>query len=206
MPEPALEALERDLRALNGMAAIRRTEFSRVDLDFVLGLDCYGAGRGEGEGAEAPLPFLQPPPACPDDEEHNHTHTAEVTTLALVEPIEVDLEALRHWLGSMLWQDDEGEVEGEGEGEGAEQGPHHEGGKRTEIYRIKGTLAVWGSEAVHILQAVHETFEVEPSRSLRFGDGDGGGGGRPRECRVVVIGRGLDEAVIRQGLRDAAAE
>lgn len=198
--------LERDLRALNGMAAIRRTAFSRVELDFVLGLDCYGqvvGGGGAGSSSVVP-PFLFQMPdgeeeeegggACCDDDkdggpcrhDHHHEHTREVTTLALVEPgLTVDADAVRQWLGGLLWQEEE------------EDGGH--GGRQraaTEIYRMKGVLAVAGSEAVHILQAVHETFEVEPSRSLTWGGKEAG----PKGCRVVVIGRGLDEACFRRGL------
>jgi G3E family GTPase len=249
----ALRALEGDLRALNGMAAVRRTEFSRVDLDFVLGIDCYGQGRGRGVGGTAAAaaaafvpPFLLPSSApandaadtaatacdhggsscthqghhhdCEHDGDSGHGHTREVTTLALVEPgLEVDVDKVRRWLGELLWQDeDEDEDEdagaedeegprphaaaasfddGDGDGDGGEKrrGPKE---KATEIYRMKGVLAVRGSGLVHILQAVHETFEVEASRSLAWGEG----GERARECRVVVIGRGLDGDALRRGL------
>ncbi len=204
----ALLALEGDLRALNGMARLRRTEFSRVDLDFVLGLDCYGQMQGRGGEGNAVVPsFLVPAavdavaaqeeacdqagPAC--THQHQHQHTREVTTLALVEPgLEVDLDRLRRWLGELLWQEEEEEEE---EQEGEKQ--HRK--RATEIYRMKGTVAAAGSDAVHILQAVHETFEVEPSRSLAWGEGEA------RECRVVVIGRGLDAGALRRGLVACAA-
>ena len=72
--------------------------------------------------------------------------------------------------------------------------------QKQQIYRMKGTLAVVGAEVLHILQAVHETFEVEPSQSLvSEGGGDGGSEGGRKECRLVVIGKGLDEARLREG-------
>lgn len=223
MAPEALAALEGDLRALNGMALLRRTEFSRVDLDFVVGLDCYGQVKGRDADATVPL-FLLPPPSATSHEaadpdgggsgesntacdhtgpgcaHHEHAHTREVMTLALVAPgLEVDVDRVRRWLGRLLWREEEEEEE-EGEGERGQQGHGRQLGRQTEIYRMKGVLAVAGSGAVHILQAVHETFEVEPSRTLTWGEGT-----LPRECRVVVIGKGLDEGALRRGLLATSA-
>lgn len=226
MAPEALAALEGDLRALNGMALLRRTEFSRVDLDFVLGLDCYGQVKGRNtDDADATVPlFLLPSPSAPSHEaadadgggggksstacdhtgpgcahHHEHAHTWEVITLAIVAPgLEVDVDRVRRWLGRLLWREEE-EEEAEGEGE-QQQGHGRRLGRQTEIYRMKGVLAVAGSGAVHILQAVHETFEVEPSRALTWGEGT-----LPRECRVVVIGKGLDEGALRRGLLATSA-
>ena len=62
-----------------------------------------------------------------------------------------------------------------------------------EIFRMKGILAIKGSEKRHILQAVHELFDCEPMC--------GAGGpwleGQRRTSRVVVIGRDLDEVKLR---------
>ena len=194
VPENDLVALEAELRGLNGMARIQRTNFSKVDLDFVLGLDCYG-GRGK---EDVSLPFLN------GDEgghgHHSHGHGGreegggedEVRTVALVEGVEVDLEAVKRWLAELLWKDDDTEEEEE------------EQQQQQQIYRMKGTLVVAGSDVLHILQAVHETFEVEPSQTLvGEGGGEGREGGR-KECRLVVIGKGLDEARLRAGFLAAA--
>lgn len=214
--EEEVTKLEKELAKLNGMARMQRTNFSQVDLDFVLGLDCYGGKDKDDEG----LLFLSAPSSSPADEtEHNHHHghhhhhdqqkdedeeeeaqeEQRVTTMALVEPVEVDAEAVKRWLAELLWQDNEDE----------EAGRHdsHKGKKqRSEIYRMKGTLAVAGSDVMHILQAVHETFELEPSQSLKKQEEETGGGSRiKRECRLVVIGKGLDKEKIRQGFLATAA-
>ena len=177
--DAALAELESTLRELNGMARIQKTEFSRVDLKFILGLDCYGAG-----GREDPLQYLLPV-HCHDDDGGgggHHHKSGGVTTIAMVEAMEVGLEEVKRWVGQLLWQ---GQDEDEGQA-------------TSEIYRLKGTLAVAQSDAVHILQAVHETFEVEPSKSLTWNHDD------IRECRLVAIGRRLDEGAIRQGFRELA--
>ena len=97
--------------------------------------------------------------------------------IAVVEELEVDVGVVRAWLADLLWQDDEPSP------------------VISEIYRLKGTLAIRGSDSVHILQAVHETFEIEPSRTLSWARGE------PRLCKLVVIGKGIDEREIRRGLR-----
>lgn len=213
--EEEVTKLEKELGKLNGMARMQRTNFSQVDLDFVLGLDCYGGKDKDDEGSL----FLSAPSSSPADEmEHNHHHDhhhhhrhydeeeeeeaqegQRVTTMALVEPVEVDAEAVKRWLAELLWQDNEEDE--------AVRHDSHKGKHRSEIYRMKGTLAVSGSEVLYILQAVHETFELEPSQSLKKQEEETGGGSRKRKCRLVVIGKGLDKEKIRQGfLATAAAE
>lgn len=50
---------------------------------------------------------------------------------------------------------------------------------------------------------MHETFEVEPSRSLSWMDDTAS---VKRECRLVVIGRHLDEEAIRKGFKALAVK
>lgn len=228
--EEEVLALEEDLRALNGMALVQQTTFSKIDLSFILGLDCYGPGRKSDN-----LPFLLPRSSSTSVQgghhhnDHGHVHSSDVGTFALIEPsLEVDLDALRRWLASLLWQDDEESIEGQGHGTSKKNG-------KTEIYRMKGTLAVAGSDTLHILQvgrriastakeashsanmdlilsftlqAVHETFEIEPSKSLTWpssSSSSSSSSSQERECRLVVIGKGLDEDSLRRGFRSTAA-
>ena len=197
--EQDLLKLEGELRGLNGMARIQRTNFSKVDLDFVLGLDCYG-GRGKEDTS---LPFLNVDEVGHVHYSHGHGGREgggedEVRTVALVEGVEVDVEAVKRWLAELLWRDEEEEEEEEEQQQRQQQ-------QKQQIYRMKGTLAVVGAEVLHILQAVHETFEVEPSQSLvSEGGGDGGSEGGRKECRLVVIGKGLDESRLREGFMATA--
>jgi G3E family GTPase len=199
VPATELVALEAQLRGLNGMARMQHTVFSKVDLDFVLGLDCYGDKGKEDQD----LPFLPLPSSSSASygEEgggghgHSHSHGSDgaaaandVTTFALVEKMEVDAEAVKRWLAELLWRDDDEDEDKKG-GRGSPQ----------QIYRMKGTLAVAGSEVLHILQAVHETFEVEPCQTPLAQELG------PKECRLVVIGKGLDERALRAGFLATAA-
>lgn len=52
------------------------------------------------------------------------------------------LAQLTRWLGSILWVDE---------------------GSTMDVFRVKGVADVAGSEAKHIVQGVHELFEVTPS-------------------------------------------
>ena len=72
-----------------------------------------------------------------------------------------------------------------------------------EIYRMKGI--VWIDQHRHILQGVHDLFDVEPMKddAENVASGGGSGGeeeGKSRECvsRIVVIGRKLDEEKIKK--------
>lgn len=200
VPEEDTISLEDELRGLNGMARIQRTLYSHVDLDFVLGLECYS-----GKTKEDPLPFLSCGERNGHGERHSHGGVKEVTTLAIVEPVEVDGEAVKRWLADLLWRDDpadgkEEEREDRGRDEGIQDSIRASRCQRQQIYRMKGTLSVAGSDMVHILQAVHETFELEASQTPARGGGEGEAareGGA--ECRLVIIGKALDEACLRAG-------
>jgi G3E family GTPase len=56
-----------------------------------------------------------------------------------------------------------------------------------EVFRVKGVVDVACLELVHVIQGVHETFEVQPS-AQRWGEGDFA----LRQSRIVVSVRGLD--------------
>lgn len=167
--------LESQLHELNGMARIQRTAYSKVDLDFVLGLDCYGiGGRGDplsnlpsssssasssssrqqheeeekGKEEEEQQQQHYHHDGKNESHHHQHEHRGEVRTIAIIEEMEVETEWVKRWLGELLWhhmEDDEDRGE-EAHGARREEKP------KSEIYRMKGTLAVAGSDSIHILQ------------------------------------------------------
>ena len=84
-------------------------------------------------------------------------------------------------------------------GAGAEAG--REQGR---VFRIKGALHVAGPQGnvVHVLQAVHDVFDIQPSSFACGGEGDTTGG----VSRFVFIGRNLSEAALRLGLQGCVEE
>ena len=60
-----------------------------------------------------------------------------------------------------------------------------------EILRVKGFLSLHGQGRRFVLQAVRDVVDLHPDRP--WGDA-------PRETRLVMIGRGLDAARLREGL------
>ncbi|DAZ92649.1 TPA: hypothetical protein N0F65_004354 [Lagenidium giganteum] len=111
-----------------------------------------------------------------------HTHSGGVeTTCVTVKDQRLDLDRLERWLGELLW----------------EQG---EGDSQQHIFRVKGVLAMYGSEKKHILQAVHELFEVYAS------DDAWEAGASSVSSRVVFIGVHLDKQALAAGLQGCVAK
>lgn len=107
-------------------------------------------------------------PQCSDPEHphhHSHQHDARVGTVTISLPgAPLDLSRLRHWLDCLLW---------EGTADSAD------------LFRIKGLLHVagTGSSRKHILQGVHEIYDIV--------EGPEWAPGEQRGSKVVFIGRRL---------------
>lgn len=111
------------------------------------------------------------------------------------------LPRLRHWLDMLLW--DQG---GEADGGAAAQGPstilaanRADTGAAAaatagvpEIFRIKGLLHVSGSSRKHVLQGVHEIYDVV--------EGPEWAAAEQRGSKLVFIGRRLPREALQKGL------
>ena len=60
---------------------------------------------------------------------------------------------------------------------------------------MKGVLHVRGSDVLHVLQAVHDTFDISPSSFLRGSADDSTGGSN----KIIAIGRNIDAARLAEG-------
>jgi hypothetical protein len=97
----------------------------------------------------------------------SHTHDDAVTSVGLEFERPFDEARLNKWLGKLL----------------REQG--------NDIFRMKGILAIAGSDRRFVFQGVHMLFDGRPD--LPWGDA-------PRRSQVVFIGRALDREALRAGL------
>ncbi|KAG1688738.1 hypothetical protein DVH05_003174 [Phytophthora capsici] len=191
------EAIQQKVVQVNGIASVRWTEMSRVDLDDILNIKSFTTSRAEQvekelhallhEGQEE-----QTHENCSDEHHDHSTHTGGMqTTCVRIRDGLLDHDKLERWLGELLWEQDEEEV--------AEIKPGSEAATRQKLFRVKGVIAIAGEPNKFILQAVHELFEVYasdekwPEDELNNKD--------DRVTQVVFIGLHLHKSELEAGLR-----
>jgi len=169
---------------VNPIADIMLSERSKVELEQILKIQCFtpannlravnAAGHGHGHGHGG-----------------NHLQQSGVMTFTLTELGAVDMSLLNQWLGSVLWDAADTGTD--------RSGSRNEDTNAAEIFRVKGVVAVSGSEAKHVVQAVHETFECTAvSEAWAVNE--------VRQSKLVVIGRKLEEEQMRNGFRSCIAK
>jgi G3E family GTPase len=125
-----LEALEQRIRGMNAIAKVYRTREAQVDLDTLLGVNAFDLSNA-----------LQIDPEFLNEIAHEHDET--VSSLALVEAGELDVNKLEAWLGDLL----------------RDQGP--------DIFRMKGILNLAGEECRFVFQGVHMLFDGRKDRAWK---------------------------------------
>jgi G3E family GTPase len=101
-----------------------------------------------------------------------HEHDEAVTSVGLDFAGEFDQRKLNAWLGELL----------------ATRG--------TDIFRMKGIIAIAGASQRFVFQGVHMLFDGRPDRPW---------GGAPRSSQLVFIGRNLDRQALHDGFRACLA-
>jgi len=159
----------------------------------------------------------------------NHRHTSSISTMAFVETGSMDLRKVNQWLATILWpnQDEKDQVltallqesmKNDLSPPKAITDAKKKQPGQQEIFRVKGILSVYVDETAaefsldhvdattgidsrrYIVQAVHDLWEIHPaSHNLKWGSNDEE---EKRECKVVIIGRSLDEDFLRTGFRE----
>jgi len=175
------------VKSINSMASFVATVYSNASFDFIFNLRSYAPSSKEESLSLLQKELLvgekdhaghnhekgetsQNCEACTKPSRHD-TSVKSVVVRTMKGPVEKrDLEA---WLGTLLW------------------------GGSSEIFRVKGIVDVKDSPLVHILQGVHETFEVEATKKL-WGNGEF----VDRWTRIVFIGRDFDQAALQKSLED----
>lgn len=187
--EPEITSLVQRIRKLNGMAHLRRTEFGKVDLDYVLGV-----GGFDLERIESVINAEDEKEDHDHDHDHNHhdhhhhdgdhdhkhehhhdhhshdhTHDPGVSSVSIVCEGNLDLEKANIWLGTLLLERSE------------------------DIYRMKGLLSVQGMDERFVFQGVHDIFQGSPDRLW--------GPEEPRTNKIVFIGKNLDSQELEKGFK-----
>lgn len=132
-----LENLEKEIKAINSLATIIRSDHCQVDLGAVLDKNAYNAANTEHVAHFEKL--LEDSISSSVNEGY---HDNNVRTFCLCKEQEVDINMVRLWLENILWE---------------KQGA-------MDVYRCKGVLNVVNSDKLHTLQAVREIYEIVPAR------------------------------------------
>lgn len=95
-------------------------------------------------------------------------------------PGEVDLRALERFLDHLLYSDLTASQQ---------------------VYRIKGVFHAEGDDRLHVLQGIHDMFEIKPTSIRIHSEEDT----TDDKNRVIAIGKHLDPPRLERGLRACVA-
>nr|CCA23070.1 serine protease family S09X putative [Albugo laibachii Nc14] len=179
------DKIETIIGSINGLAPFTWTRKGHVDLSYILEIQAFSTDRAhqvelalerdvdrENEGFKDETESTIDSDICPDSEQvtipkkkqvAGRIHSGKVCTICVTIPEkDFSLEKLEHWLGEMLWNDQKGAADD----------------ANFQIFRIKGVVVVEESPYKHILQGVHDLFEITSSKE-EWSD---------RISRIVFIG------------------
>ncbi|XP_076892793.1 uncharacterized protein LOC143544615 [Bidens hawaiensis] len=187
-----ITSLVQRIKGINRMAELKRTEFGKVDLDYVLGIGGFDLERIDAA--------IEDEASKEDDhhhehdhdhdhehhdhhhhhhehehdhdhkhEHHDHTHDPGVSSVSIVCEGSLDLEKANFWLGTLLMDRSE------------------------DIYRMKGLLSIEGMDERFVFQGVHDIFQGSPDRLWKPDE--------PRVNKIVFIGKNLDAEELEKGFK-----
>eukprot|EP00850_Spirogloea_muscicola_P008779 SM000047S16918 [mRNA] locus=s47:711229:715085:- [translate_table: standard] len=165
-----LEACEKQLCSEDAVTAIESTVKSinslanifrtvRCKVDLARVLSCNSYG--------SEVPGSRGLTLAPELLEESSIHDPQVGTFSIVVGGQVDLAKVHEWLSGILW----------------------ENAHAANVYRMKGILNVFDSPFKHVLQAVHELYDITAGQPWELAE--------ERLNRVVVIGRNLDRTWLK---------
>ncbi|KAH9715399.1 CobW C-terminal domain-containing protein [Citrus sinensis] len=186
---PQVASLVERIKNINRMAHMKRTEFGKVDLDYVLGI-----GGFDLERIESAVDAKEDDAAHDrhdhdhnhghhhyhhehdpehehhhDHHSHDHTHDPGVSSVSIVCEGNLDLDKANIWLGTLLME------------------------RCQDIYRMKGLLSVRGMNERFVFQGVHDIFQGSPDRMW--------GPDEPRVNKIVFIGKNLNGQELEKGFK-----
>ncbi|XP_027365391.1 COBW domain-containing protein 1 [Abrus precatorius] len=186
--ESDIASLVQRIRKINSLAHLKRTEYGKVNLDYVLGIGGFDLERIENaisdEGAKEDHGHSHDHDhehdhhhddshdhkhEHHDHHSHDHTHDPGVSSVSIVCEGSLDLEKANIWLGTLLLDRSE------------------------DIYRMKGLLSVHGMNERFVFQGVHDIFQGSPERLW--------GPDEQRINKIVFIGKNLDAKELEKGFK-----
>lgn len=194
--ESDIASLVQRIKNINGLAHLKRTEYGKVNLDYVLGIGGFDLERIENAINDEDAKEDHGHDHSHDHEHehhdhdhhhhhhdhshdhkhehhdhhsHDHSHDPGVSSVSIVCEGSLDLEKANMWLGTLLLDRSE------------------------DIYRMKGLLSVQGMDERFVFQGVHDIFQGSPERLW--------GRDEPRINKIVFIGKNLDAKELEKGFK-----
>ncbi|KAG4984715.1 hypothetical protein JHK87_029464 [Glycine soja] len=174
--ESDIASLVQRIRKINSLANLKRTEYGKVNLDYVLGIGGFDLESTSHNALVASqfilLLGIKIIVLCTehhDHHSHDHSHDPGVSSVSIVCEGSLDLEKANMWLGTLLLDRSE------------------------DIYRMKGLLSVQGMNERFVFQGVHDIFQGSPERLW--------GPDEPRVNKIVFIGKNLDAKELEKGFK-----
>lgn len=186
--EQEIDSLVQRIRNINRMANLKRTQYGKVDLDYVLGIGGFDLERIESAVSDEDRKEDHASHDHNHDHDHHHhdehdhkhdhhdghhshdhTHDPGVSSVSIVCEGSLDLEKANIWLGTLLMERSE------------------------DMYRMKGLLSVQGMDERFVFQGVHDIFQGSPERLW--------GPDEPRMNKIVFIGKNLDAQELEKGFK-----
>ncbi|KAL1295634.1 hypothetical protein HN51_056485 [Arachis hypogaea] len=191
--ESEIASLVQRIKNINSLAHLKRTEFGKVDLDYVLGIGGFDLERIESAVNDEPAKEDHVHSHSHDHDHdhhehhdhdhhhddshdhkhdhhaHSHSHDPGVSSVSIVCEGSLDLEKANIWLGTLLLE------------------------RSDDIYRMKGLLSVQGMDERFVFQGVHDLFQGSPERLWRPDE--------PRVNKIVFIGKNLDAQELEKGFK-----
>ncbi|KAK3155568.1 hypothetical protein QOZ80_2BG0204860 [Eleusine coracana subsp. coracana] len=188
--ETEVSSLVERIKGINSMANLKRAEYGKVDLDYVLGIGGFDLERIESAVSEESHEdhadrehehdhhhhehhhdhHHHDHDHGHDHHAHDHTHDPGVSSVSIVCEGEMDLEKADMFLGNLLLEHSE------------------------DIYRMKGLLSVSGMPQRFVFQGVHDIFQGSPERMWEPNE--------PRINKIVFIGKNLNREELEKGFKD----
>jgi G3E family GTPase len=128
-----LDRLERRIRSMNAVTKVHRTQKAKVELDRILNVEGFSLERAQQIDPE----FLE---IEDEHHHHHHEHEAEIRSVGITTPGDLDTERFNAWIGELLAT------------------------KGQDIFRMKGVLSVKGDDRRFVFQGVHMLFDGRADR------------------------------------------
>jgi G3E family GTPase len=133
VPPEELDRLDRRVRGMNAVACVHRTHNAVIDLRHILEVGGFNLERA----VELEPDFLH---ADDHHDHHDHEHDAEITSVGITTPGDLDAKKFDEWMGELLST------------------------RGQDIFRMKGVLSIKGSAERFVFQGVHMLFDGKPDR------------------------------------------
>lgn len=190
-----LSEVDIKVRSINSLAEIQHTKFSNINVNWVIDINSYSMKEPVNLDiclTCSPSNAVNPNVFAAMESLQQPKHSAQVlSTHSVIFPGFIDLSKLQKLLDAILYGN-EGRADEIVVYSSANRGQVTKLNKDStqRIFRMKGILHIKDNGNIHILQAVHDIFDIQPSTFLVNSPQDTSNGMN----KIILIGRNVDIA------------